>query len=132
MCLIQQVVCKEYLKNIRQISKGLTAYCNAGKTYTNKKGNLGDLEVWLNILAIANILLFTELEKLYCIMYDTVDMGGEFVLHTPKEEVCFKQNKLGLPYISLSDNNEAVCLLNIIKDNLQGHTKRQVKEATEA
>eukprot|EP00569_Conticribra_weissflogii_P008200 CAMPEP_0171363762 /NCGR_PEP_ID=MMETSP0879-20121228/3564_1 /TAXON_ID=67004 /ORGANISM="Thalassiosira weissflogii, Strain CCMP1336" /LENGTH=562 /DNA_ID=CAMNT_0011870969 /DNA_START=26 /DNA_END=1714 /DNA_ORIENTATION=- len=127
-----QVVRKEYLKNVHRVEKGLTAYCNAGKTYTDLKGKLGSMNVWLNTMAIANIISFTELEKKYRISYDTVTTGGEFVVHTPKGEVRFRRNDLGLPYISLRDNAAAVCLINTIRGNTEGYTKRQVKEAHEA
>ncbi|KAL7468004.1 hypothetical protein ACHAXS_008235 [Conticribra weissflogii] len=90
------------------------------------------MDVWLNMMAIANILSFTELEKKYRILYDTTTTGGEFVVHTPNGEVRFKQNDLGLPYISLKENKAAVCLINTIRGNTKGYTKRQVEEAQEA
>ncbi len=127
-----QVVRKEYLQNVHKVKKGLTAYCNAGKTYTDLKGTLGNKEVWLNTLAIANILSFTELEKLYQISYNTTGTGGEFVVHTPNGEVQFKRNGIGLPYISLEGNDAAVCLLNTIQGNAEGYTKKEMKEAAEA
>ncbi len=127
-----QVVRKEYLKNVRKVEKGLTAYCNAGKTYTDRKGTLGNMDVWLSTLAIANILSFNELEKLYQISYDTTKTGGDFVVHTPKGEIHFKKNEIGIPYISLEGNDTAICLLNTIQGNTEGYTKREVQEAVEA
>ncbi len=88
---------------MRQVCNGLTAYCNAGKMYTDKKGNLGEMEVWLkllNTLTITNILSFTKLKKMYQITYDTIRTKGQFVVHTPRGEVQFKQNNLGLLYIN--------------------------------
>ncbi|KAL7466691.1 hypothetical protein ACHAXS_006989 [Conticribra weissflogii] len=128
----RQVVRKEYLEKVHKVNKGLTAYCNAGKTYTNVKGKLGTMDVWLNTMAIANILSFTELEKKYKITYDTTGTDGQFVVHTPSGEVRFKRNDLGLPYISLKDDKTAVCLVNTIRGNSQGYTKRQIKRAEEA
>ncbi len=127
-----QVVRREFLKDVHRVDKGLTAYCNAGKTYTDVKGKLGSMDVWLNTLAIANIISFTELEKKYRISYDTTDTGGEFVVHTPKGEVRFKRNNIGLPYINLRDNKAAICLINTIRGNAEGYTKRQIKKAQEA
>ncbi|KAL7465887.1 hypothetical protein ACHAXS_006188, partial [Conticribra weissflogii] len=127
-----QVVRKEDLKNVRKVEKGLTAYCNAGKTYTDRKGTLGNMDVWLNTLAIANILSFNKLEKLYRISYDTTKTGGDFVVHTPKGEIHFKKNEIGIPYISLEGNNTAICLLNTIQGDTEGYTKREVQEAVEA
>ncbi len=89
------------------------------------------MDVWLNTMAIANILSFTELEKKYRISYDTSETGGEFVVHTPSGEVRFKKNDLGLPYISLKDNGAAVCLINTVRGNAERYTKRQIGEAQE-
>ncbi|KAL7463046.1 hypothetical protein ACHAXS_003419 [Conticribra weissflogii] len=83
-------------------------------------------------MAIANILSFTKLEKKYRIVYDTTKTGGEFVVHTPNGEVRFKRNDLGLPYISLKESEAAACLINTIRGNTKGYTKRQVEEAREA
>ncbi len=70
--------------------------------------------------------------KKYWILYDTTNTGGEFVVHTPNGGVRFKKNDLGLPYINLKDSKAAVCLINTIRGNSEGYTKRQIKEADEA
>lgn len=63
---------------------------------------MGSIDVWLNTLAIANILSFIQLEKQYRITYDTKGTNGKFIVHTPSGEVHFKQNKIKLAYISLT------------------------------
>lgn len=70
--------------------------------------------------------------KKYRISYDMSGTSGEFVVHTPNGEVRFKRNDLELPYISLKDNEAAVCLINTIRGNAKEYTKRQVNEAHKA
>ncbi len=74
--VFSSVVRKEYLHIVQKVDKGLTAYCNAGSIYTDQKGDLKNMEVWLNTLVIANILSFTKLKKQYRISYNTNNTQG--------------------------------------------------------
>jgi hypothetical protein len=57
-----------------------------------------------------------ELEKMYRITYDSWE--GFYVVHTPRGEVHFYKDKLGLPYIDLmeSGHKAARMLLQMAKD----------------
>ena len=56
-------------------------------------------------------LLNAELERSYCITYDSWD--GYYVVNTQKGEVWFHKDEQGLPYINLgeSDSEAAMMLL---------------------
>ena len=57
-----QVVRAGDLTNVWRVTGVLRSNCNAGSTYTNEKGYLGDLEMWLNKGVIANLIFFPLLE----------------------------------------------------------------------
>ena len=52
------------------------------------------------------------------------------------KEITFKNDKRGLtkgmPYLDLHENKEALALLETVRGNFEGYTKRQIKKATEA
>ena len=43
-----QIVRADDLSSVRTVSGTLRSNCNAGSTYSNQKGYLGDLDMWLN------------------------------------------------------------------------------------
>ncbi len=122
--------------------------CNAGAISTNKRGEYGNLMVWYLPDGIANIISMHELESLYCITYGS--WAGYYVVHTPKGEVRFYKDKEGLPYLDLEELNEAgtlllmqhggeacdedkdVSLVQTVRGNYEGYTKREVLKAKEA
>jgi hypothetical protein len=94
-----------------------------------------------------------ELKRLYRITYNSWD--GYYVVHTPRGEVKFYKDKQGLPYINLdkSDEEAAVLLIQImeqqdkekkdstkegvtlvqtVRGNYEGFTKREVIKVREA
>ena len=73
-----------------------------------------------------------ELEKVYRITYDSWD--GYYVVHTHEGPVYFHKDKHGLPYIDLteSDGNAATLLVQTVRGNYEGHTKKEVLRAKEA
>ena len=98
---------------------------------------------------IANIISMHELESLYRITYDS--WVGYYVVHTPKGEVRFYKDKQGLPYLDLKESSEggtlllmqhgggtreresqAVSLVQTVRGNYEGYTKREVLKAKEA
>jgi hypothetical protein len=109
--------------------------------------------VWYLPDGITNIISMHELESLYRITYDS--WAGYYVVHTPKREVRFYKDDQGLPYLDLEDLNEAgtlllmrhgggsrdedkadedkgVSLVQIVRGNYEGYTKREVLKAKEA
>ena len=141
----------KYLKEIRTVRGGIKINCNAGAVSTNQMGRYENLKVWYIPDGIATIFSMHELEKKYCITYDSWE--GHYVVHTPKGEVKFHKDEQGLPYIELDGaggRDAAVLLLQSIqgehvaktgigvvhvqtvRGNYEGHTKKDVMQAKEA
>ena len=51
-----QSVRAEDLTNVRMVNGTLRSDCNAGSTYSNQKGYLGNLDMWLNGGGIVNLI----------------------------------------------------------------------------
>jgi hypothetical protein len=138
----------KFLTSIKTEAQGVKINCNAGAISTNKRGEYGNLKVWYLPDGIANIRLMHELELLYRITYDI--WAGYYVVHTPKGEVRFYNDKQGLPYLDLEESNEAgtlllmqhggeacnedkdVSMVQTVRGNYEGYTKREVLKAKEA
>ena len=91
-----------------------------------------------------------ELEEMYRITYDS--WQGYYVVHTPKGEVRFYKDEQGLPYLDLEESSKAavmllqqgqdprkepeheggVTLVQTVRGNYEGYTKRKVLKAKEA
>ncbi len=50
-----------------------------------------------------------ELEKLYCITYDS--WKGYYIVHTPKGEVRFYKDEQRLPYLDLEESNHEAAMM---------------------
>jgi hypothetical protein len=143
----------KYLKGIKTEARGVRINCNAGAISTNKRGTYGNLKVWYLPDSIANIISMHELEGMNCITYDS--WQGYYVVHTPKGEVWFYKDKQGLPYLDLEESSKtavmllqrgqdpnmtgkepehkgAVALVQTVRGNYEGYTKREVLKAKEA
>ncbi len=131
----------KYLQEIKTMPGGIKINCNAGAVSTNRMGTYRNLKVWYIPDGIANIFLMHELEKQYCITYDSWE--GHYVVHTPKGEVNFCKDKQGLPNIELdglqslqqehvADTGVEVVHVQTVRGNYEGHTKRDVLQAKEA
>ncbi len=141
----------QFLKNLMTVKGGIKINCIAGAVVTNKRGN-GKLKVWYVPNGIANIFSMHELEKYYRITYNS--WLGYYIVHTPKGEVRFYKDKQGLPFIDLEESNqgmavmllqkgvglyennegkeEATMLVQTVRGNFEGYTKREVLKAKEA
>jgi hypothetical protein len=105
---------KKYLNNLRRKDQGVKINCNLGAMRTNEVGNfVGHHFDSLNACyipeGIANIFSMNELEKRYCITYDS--WQGYYAVHTKNGEVIFYKDKNGLPYIDLKDLSEDAAAL---------------------
>ena len=138
----------KFLKNIKTEARALKINCNAGAISTNRRGECGNLKVWYLPEGIANIISMHELESLYRITYDS--WAGYYVVHTPEGEVRFYKDEQGLPYLDLEESSEAGTLLlmrrqgetcdrdkglsmvQTVRGNYEGYTKREVLRAKEA
>ena len=127
---------------------GIKINCNAGSVYTKLMGNYGRMKVWYIPDGIANIISMHELEKLYRITYDSSE--GYYIVHTAQGQVHFHKDKQGLPYIDLEQlgcmaaimlmqnasqqltEPEGVALVQTVRENYEGYTKREVLRAKEA
>ena len=98
----------------------------------NEVGSFGSLEVWNMPEGIANIFSMPELEKKYRITYDSWE--GYYVVHTERGEVRFYKDEQGLPYIDLtaSSKHAATLLIQTVRGNYEGFTKKEVRLAREA
>jgi hypothetical protein len=89
-----------------------------------------------------------ELEKLYQITYDSWE--GYYIVHTVQGQVHFHKDEQGLPYVDLEQSGqmaaiipmqnasqqstepEGVALVQTVRENCEGYTKREVLRAKEA
>ena len=72
---------EELLVDAREGNSCMFGHFNTGTTSTNKKGNLGSIECWINKEGINNIFSIPKLEEMgYRIIYDSQD--GHYIFHT--------------------------------------------------
>ncbi len=90
-----------------------------------------------------------EVKSLYQITYDS--WVGYYIVHMPKGEVRFYKDEQGLPYLDLEESSEggtlllmqhqggtceedseAVSLVQTVRGDYEGYTKREVLKAKEA
>jgi hypothetical protein len=144
-----------FLKGIEVVKGGIRINCNAGAVTTNKQGKYGNLKVWYVPDGIVNIFSMHELEQLYRITYDSWE--GYYAVHTPRGTVRFYKDEQGLPYIDLEKSSkegavllmqrgekqqtkpeesgqpkEGTALVQTVRGNYEGYTKREVMRAKEA
>ena len=81
---------------------------------------------------ISNIFSINEIEKLHHITYDSID--GYCVVHTDKGTVKFQKDEQGLPYIDLDTSiyDAATTLVQTVRSNYEGFTKKDIKAAKTA
>ena len=103
--------------------------CNTGTVKINQKGKYGKLAVLYMLEGVANILSMNKLETQYHITYPSWE--GHYVVHTGNGPVHFCKDKQGLPYINLttSDDKAATMLVQTVRNNFEGFTKKEVKTA---
>ena len=73
-----------------------------------------------------------EIEKLHPITYNSID--GYYVVHTDKGHVCFHKDEQGLLYIDLGTSvyDAATILVQTVRSNYEGFTKKDIKDAKAA
>ncbi len=97
------------IKEIRTVPEEIKINSNAGAEMTSKMGKYGGLKVWYISNFITNIFSMHELEKMYCITYNSWD--GFYMVHTPKGQVQFNKDEEGLPYFNLEQSSKAAIML---------------------
>ncbi|KAL3787745.1 hypothetical protein ACHAWO_006143 [Cyclotella atomus] len=126
----------QYLKDISKSPKPLTMNTNAGSTLTHLRGKLGVLKFWLCPHGIANVVSLRTLEKHFRVQYDSSKEDGSFVCSTPTgDSVTFRRcEKTGFPYIDLDDmdNDTAIMMVQMVRENYEGFTRKEVECAIAA
>ena len=119
------------LDNVHDVEVYLKGHCNAGVTTCKEQGYYGVFKMWLNRAGIANLLSIPQLENDgYVVDYNT---KRDWVVTTPQgKKITFKRDT-GLcdrmPYIDLREHQEGVIMIETVRKNFEGYTKRQVKKA---
>ena len=110
----------------------MTVNCNAGAVKTNQVGDYGKVRAWYMPEGIANIFSMHQLEKMYRITYDS--WLGYYIVHTDDGPVHFHKDEQGLPYINLDSSGKeaATMLVQTVRGNYEGYTKKEVMRAKEA
>ena len=85
--------------------------------------------MWLNKNGIANLLSIPKLEQDgFVIDYNT---KRNWTVTTPQgKEIVFKKGKglcEGMPYIDMCEHQEGVAMLETVRKNFEGCTKKQVE-----
>jgi hypothetical protein len=84
------------VENIRSTNETLKLSTNGGDILTNKRATVpGYGEVWYDPNAIANIFSLAEMEKKYCITYNSLKEKA-FVVHLPNKKLRFMQSDNGI------------------------------------
>ncbi len=118
------------LDNIHEVDTYLTGHCNTGSLIYKKRGYLGLFEMWFNHDGMANLLYTPQLvEDGYQIDYN---IRRDWVVTDPQgKKIKFKRDT-GLcdcmPYINVHEYKEGLSMLQTIKKNFEGFTKKQVKK----
>ena len=121
-----------WLDNVHKVDTILTGHCNAGVTTSDTVGELfGLFEVWLNKNRVANLLSIPQLEEDgYRIKYDT---QGDWEVFTPEGKRIVFQRDTGvckrMPYLDLRKHKGGFALIETVRKNFEGFTKRQIKKA---
>ena len=88
----------------------------------------GLFEVWVNENGVANLLSIPQLEADgYRIRYDT---QGEWEVITPQgESIHFERDTglcKGMPFLDLCKHKEGFALIETVRKNFEGYSKKQI------
>ena len=137
----------ESLERIHNVGMRLRQHCNAGATTTGKMGYWRGIKFWVNETGIANLLSVPQLEKDgYQLEYNTTT---GWLVHTPAgNTIRFEMDKGmcgGMPFIDLTADpttylsrvnrniaDHGVAMVQTVKQNFEGFTRRQVADAKRA
>jgi hypothetical protein len=135
----------EHVANIRTATHPIKVHCNKGTMDTTQEADFGDTPVYFNPRGIANVLSLYQLGQKFQVTYDSKDRGGVFKVFTQVGVVEFKPTSRGLHVLNLKENPDAAFILvndadlaygkssvPTVRQNYEGFTKRQIKQATTA
>ncbi len=66
------------------------------------------------------------------ISYDTKATLGDFVVHTEGGDLNFQRDNISISYLDLRNDICRICLITIVRNNLEEFTKREMAKAAEA
>ena len=109
----------------------MSGNCNAGTVLLGQKGWYKNFQVWLNEQGIVNLLPIPMLEEAgYKVSTHT---DREWIVTTPKgEDIVFKRDTRvckGIPYIDLRDHAEGAVMIETVRKNIDGFTKKDIESA---
>jgi hypothetical protein len=120
--------------NIRESKTTLELATNADTRTTKKIANVpGYGTVWYDKVAIANIFGLSKLKKKHRVTYDS-EKEDAFIVHMSNDTLKFECNPKGLYTYKVSDEylKKQSHLINMVKENRVGYTRRQFKQAKRA
>jgi len=122
---------REFLRGIHEDSSTMSGSCNAGEVLLKQKGWYKNFQVWLNEHGIVNLLSIPMLEEAgYKVSTHT---DGDWKVTTPQGKVVvFKRDTgvcKGMPYIDLREHQEGHVMLETVKKNMEGYTKKEIEKA---
>eukprot|EP00804_Cyclotella_cryptica_P009344 CCRYP_009005-RD/>CCRYP_009005-RD protein AED:0.36 eAED:0.36 QI:20/0.12/0.11/1/0/0/9/0/1019 len=131
----------ERLEKIHKVGVKLRQHCNAGATTTGRMGYWKGIKFWVNESGIANLLSVPQLEKDgYELEYST---ASGWLVHTPAGNTIHFSMDIGMcggmPFIDLAadpttylSRRDGVAMIQTVRKNFEGYTRRQVKAAKQA
>jgi hypothetical protein len=135
----------EHVTHIRQAQHPIRVHCNKGTLETTEEANFGSTPVYFDSRGIANVLSLHKLAQKFRVTYDSSDRGGVFQVWTDKGLVEFTPTERGLHALNLREHPQAAFILvndgeppppgnpiTTVRNNFEGFTKRQVKQAIQA
>ncbi len=125
----------ELLADVKKEKRGLIGHTNAGSTGMEMTGSLGAIpKMWVNEGGVATIIPLKELEKIWRVTYDSTRDDGRFVVWTDQGNIALDNNAGGMPYIDLKklEAKAALSLVQTVRGNKEGYTKREFEEARRA
>ena len=135
----------EHVTNIRPAKHPIRVHCNKGTLETTEEATFGTTSVYYDSRGIANVLSLHKLGQKFRVTYDSDDRGGVFKVWTDNGPLEFTPTERGLHALNLRENPQAAYLLvndgitnqdtnpvATVRDNFEGFTKRQIKQAIKA
>ena len=121
---------KEFLQGMTEGSSTMSGSCNAGTVLLQKKGWYKNFQVWPNEKGITNFLSIPMLEETgYKV---STHINRDWEMTTPKGEVIVFKHDTGvckkMPYIDLHEQEERNVMIETMKKNLAGFTKKEIEK----
>jgi hypothetical protein len=121
---------KKLVTNIGKAHNSLNIHCNAGMKVVIQVATMNNYgTVWYCKDAIKNILSLSHVKKWFRIRYDSANVN-QFVVVKPDKEIIFNESKEGLYYHDTA--NQAMVMVNTVKEKKEGFTDREYHRAKEA